>query len=164
MTTRYPGQQSCNWWLLRPVSIQELACLTSHNCTLQIHFVQCSWNTGKCNAKQSTQLCHPAWTNAMASLPGPPNTPDFCHEMSPSSKSNMLRHLPRLRCQNPELLVLTTYPYLYYNSLNISRHLFSVSYSSWAIDGFSGLVVSMLASGTQVCGFKPGRSRWIFQT
>jgi hypothetical protein len=28
---------------------------------------------------------------------------------------------------------------------------------------FSGLVVSMLASGTQVCGFKPGWSRRIFQ-
>ena len=27
-------------------------------------------------------------------------------------------------------------------------------------DGFGVLVVSMLASGTQVCGFKPGRSRW----
>ena len=24
------------------------------------------------------------------------------------------------------------------------------------LDGFGGLVVSMLASGTQVCGFKPG--------
>ena len=31
-------------------------------------------------------------------------------------------------------------------------------------DGFGGLVVSMLASGTQVFGFKPGRSRWIFRT
>ena len=30
------------------------------------------------------------------------------------------------------------------------------------LDGFGGLVVSMLASGTQVSGFKPGRSRWIF--
>ena len=30
------------------------------------------------------------------------------------------------------------------------------------IDGFGGQVVSMLASGTQVCGFKPGQSRWIF--
>jgi hypothetical protein len=29
-------------------------------------------------------------------------------------------------------------------------------------DGFGGLVVSMLASGTRVRGFKPGRSRWIF--
>ena len=29
-------------------------------------------------------------------------------------------------------------------------------------DGFGGLVVSMLASGTQVRGFKPGRSRWNF--
>ena len=29
-------------------------------------------------------------------------------------------------------------------------------------DGFGGLVVIMLASGTQVCGFKSGRSRWIF--
>ena len=27
----------------------------------------------------------------------------------------------------------------------------------------SGLVVSMLASGTRVRGFKPGRSRWIFR-
>ena len=32
------------------------------------------------------------------------------------------------------------------------------------LDGFGGLVVSMLASGTQFCGFKPGRSRWIFRT
>ena len=31
-------------------------------------------------------------------------------------------------------------------------------------DGFGGLVVSMLASGTHVCVFKPGRSRWIFRT
>jgi hypothetical protein len=29
-------------------------------------------------------------------------------------------------------------------------------------DGFGGLVVSMLASGTQGRGFKPGRIRWIF--
>ena len=29
-------------------------------------------------------------------------------------------------------------------------------------DGFGGVVVSMLASSTQVRGFKPGRSRWIF--
>jgi hypothetical protein len=29
--------------------------------------------------------------------------------------------------------------------------------------GFGGLVVSMLASGTQVRGFKPGQSRQIFQ-
>jgi hypothetical protein len=28
--------------------------------------------------------------------------------------------------------------------------------------GFGGLVVSMLASGTRVRWFKPGRSRWIF--
>jgi hypothetical protein len=30
-------------------------------------------------------------------------------------------------------------------------------------NGFGGLVVSMLASGTQVRGFKPGRSRRIFR-
>jgi hypothetical protein len=29
-------------------------------------------------------------------------------------------------------------------------------------DGFGGLVVSMLASGTRVRGFDPGQSRWIF--
>jgi hypothetical protein len=29
-------------------------------------------------------------------------------------------------------------------------------------DGFGGLVVRMLASGSRVRGFKPSRSRWIF--
>jgi len=32
-----------------------------------------------------------------------------------------------------------------------------------SLDGFGGLVVSMLASGTHVRRFKPGRSRRIFQ-
>ena len=32
-----------------------------------------------------------------------------------------------------------------------------------SLDGFGGLVVSILATGTQVRGFKPGRSRWIFR-
>ena len=31
------------------------------------------------------------------------------------------------------------------------------------LDGFGGLVVSILASGTRVRGFKHGRSRWIFR-
>ena len=30
------------------------------------------------------------------------------------------------------------------------------------LDGFGRLVVSVLASGTQVCGFKPRGNRWIF--
>jgi hypothetical protein len=30
------------------------------------------------------------------------------------------------------------------------------------IDGFGGLVVCVLASGSRVRGFEPGRSRWIF--
>ena len=30
-------------------------------------------------------------------------------------------------------------------------------------DGFGGLVVSILATGTRVRGFKRGRSRWIFR-
>jgi len=37
---------------------------------------------------------------------------------------------------------------------------------NWSLandDGFSGLAVSMLASGTRVRGFKPGQCRWIFQ-
>ena len=29
--------------------------------------------------------------------------------------------------------------------------------------GFGGLVVSMLASGTRIRAFEPGRSRWIFR-
>ena len=31
------------------------------------------------------------------------------------------------------------------------------------LDGIGGLVVSILATGTRVRGFKPGRSCWIFQ-
>jgi hypothetical protein len=31
-----------------------------------------------------------------------------------------------------------------------------------SVSGFGGLVVSMLASGTQDRGFKPGLSHWIF--
>ena len=31
------------------------------------------------------------------------------------------------------------------------------------VEGFGGLVVSILATGTRVRGFKPGRSRWIFR-
>ena len=36
-------------------------------------------------------------------------------------------------------------------------------YLKQIMDGFGGLVVSILASGTRVRGFKPGRSRWIFR-
>jgi hypothetical protein len=36
------------------------------------------------------------------------------------------------------------------------------SFLGRTVDGFGGLVVSMLASGSRVRGFKPGRSRWIF--
>jgi hypothetical protein len=34
---------------------------------------------------------------------------------------------------------------------------------NYKIDGFGGLVVSIMATGTRVRGFKPGRSRWIFR-
>ena len=47
-----------------------------------------------------------------------------------------------------------------YSVLEFGFPLDSFAYTH--IDGFGGLVVSMLASGTQVFGFKPGRSRWIF--
>jgi hypothetical protein len=36
------------------------------------------------------------------------------------------------------------------------------TYSTLLVDGFGGLVVSMLASGSRVRGFDPDRSRWIF--
>jgi hypothetical protein len=35
-------------------------------------------------------------------------------------------------------------------------------YTNPALHGFGGLVVSMLASGSRVCGFDPDRSRWTF--
>ena len=47
-----------------------------------------------------------------------------------------------------------------------SKHRFVIvlkMYLKGILDGFGDLVVSMLASGTQVCEFKPGRSRWNFR-
>jgi hypothetical protein len=43
-----------------------------------------------------------------------------------------------------------------FNSSKIS------SFILWSHDGFGGLVVSMLTSGSRVRGFKPSRSLWIF--
>jgi hypothetical protein len=45
-------------------------------------------------------------------------------------------------------------------NLRTSPGLYMVSFT--LLDGFGGLVVRMLASGSRVRGFKPGRSRWIF--
>ena len=55
-----------------------------------------------------------------------------------------------------------------------TNHFFCVSnrssgvhshFAVWFVrhDDFGGLVVSILATGTRVRGFKPGRSRWIFR-
>ena len=46
--------------------------------------------------------------------------------------------------------------------LTDKSRLYKVNTLYFIVDGFGGQVVSMLASSTQVCGFKPGRSRWIF--
>ena len=48
------------------------------------------------------------------------------------------------------------------NDTEVREHQIKCFKHTGIIDGFGGLLVSMLASGTQVCGFKPGRSRWIF--
>jgi hypothetical protein len=58
--------------------------------------------------------------------------------------------------------MLVNFPYNF-NERDMIRSVSSASHKVHIIlDGFGGLVVSMLASGTQVRGFKPGRSRWIF--
>jgi hypothetical protein len=55
------------------------------------------------------------------------------------------------------LIVDNDHQYKHFNLLNL------LSYNlTDFVDGFGGLVVRMLASGSQVSGFKPGRSRWIF--
>jgi hypothetical protein len=46
-------------------------------------------------------------------------------------------------------------------SAYLLAHKISLQYDA-APDGFGGLVVSMLASGSRVRGFDPDRSRWIF--
>jgi hypothetical protein len=48
--------------------------------------------------------------------------------------------------------------YLYFNMYNYVE----INQLNALNSGFGGLVVSMLASGTQVRGFKPGRNRRIF--
>jgi hypothetical protein len=45
----------------------------------------------------------------------------------------------------------------------LSAYFFEITFNI-ILDDFGGLVVSMLASGTRVRGFKPGRTRWIFRT
>ena len=44
-----------------------------------------------------------------------------------------------------------------------SFNVFSATKKYSYFDGFGGLVVSVLASGTRVRWFKPGQSRWIFR-
>jgi len=47
----------------------------------------------------------------------------------------------------------------------IQVNVFGFMVSSYVCrDSFGGIVVSMLASGTRVRGFKLGRNRWIFRT
>ena len=53
------------------------------------------------------------------------------------------------------------YDCLAYKYAYVSRRVKACQFT-FRPNGLGGLVVSMLASGTQVCGFKPGRSRWIF--
>ena len=60
----------------------------------------------------------------------------------------------QLQQWTPIYKALDLYRHNAYRCRGIVRHL---------CDGFGGLVVSMLASGTRVRGFKPGRSRWIFR-
>jgi hypothetical protein len=48
---------------------------------------------------------------------------------------------------------------VFFSFFRIHQHF----YPTALIDGFGGLVVSMLASGSRVRGFEPGQSRWIFQ-
>jgi hypothetical protein len=46
---------------------------------------------------------------------------------------------------------------------HMNRPLFSMTLSIPSYGSFGGLVVSMLTSGTQDCGFTPSRSRQIFR-
>ena len=48
------------------------------------------------------------------------------------------------------------------NFANGHKMNFIYKFTLWG-DGFGGLVVSILATGTRVHGFKPERSRWIFR-
>ena len=53
---------------------------------------------------------------------------------------------------------------VYYCRTGLLCHLYLKLLKLHAVlDGFGGLVVSILATGTRVRGFKPGRSRWIFR-
>jgi hypothetical protein len=49
-----------------------------------------------------------------------------------------------------------------YRVCHLQRYGFTLRGNVTSGDGYGGLAVSMLASGFRVRGFKPGRSRWIF--
>ena len=62
----------------------------------------------------------------------------------------------------------TSYGFVFFHGLIQKDFInFTIFYQFYNIfpflDGFGGLVVSIMATGTQVRGFKPGRSRWIFR-
>ena len=61
-----------------------------------------------------------------------------------------------LGCYNSQCVIVSFSPLFLLFLANFACFVTQLS------DGFCGLVVSMLASGTQVCRFKPGRSCWIF--
>jgi hypothetical protein len=48
--------------------------------------------------------------------------------------------------------------------ITTNSYYFPTQYSTVRLSGFGGLGVSVLASGTQVCGFKLGRSRRIVKS
>jgi hypothetical protein len=65
---------------------------------------------------------------------------------------------------NRRIILLTPWHQIWPDiaGLSVVRSVSQTSEHKPCFDGFSGLVVSILATGTRVRGFKPGRSRWIF--
>jgi hypothetical protein len=59
------------------------------------------------------------------------------------------------------LSYLLTYSLTYLLSYSLTY--FLIYLLTYLSNGFGGLVVSILATGTRVRGFKHGRSRWIFR-
>ena len=111
----------------------------------------------RCHFHSGTYLCEPRNTGCLLSLVG-----DSCRHSNSFDES-----LPSWPCTNNSfsdnfIHLLGTSTDSERRGVMVTNSGVSIFTLSQGFDCFGGLVVSMLASGTQVCGFKPGRSRWIF--
>ena len=98
-------------------------------------------------------------------------TCNSAHEETPLSNDtidSVLRHWEVVRAKDLSAPPLMSLKLIKYTAIRILRKYICFTFKNGillpeVLYGFGSLVVSILATGTRVRGFKPGRSRWIFR-